>query len=502
MHSTGYGPSGRLLFNGEEENYKIWEMKFLAYMRTKELRNAIDPDATGIVAVASRERAFAELVQVLDDRSLNLIMSDAEGDAKTAMLILRDHYAGTSEQRILSLLTVLTTISKGHDELLTDYVIRAENAANSLRSAGEVVSDRLLNAVVLKGLPKEYRPFRVFMEQMKRTTSFLEFKKALRSFEENEKAALGNVSTQMESVMKLQTNDRAREDNCNPRDEKIVTCYSCGGHGHKSIVCPTEHNRERSSTRNNRDQYTRRSTNDRRNDNRQVWCDFCKSSTHSYESCRNKLTNVSDSVKVVKGTAEEKHEEDSFHSFQFSVRVGELSGPSNRNALLVDSGSTKHILNDESKFISFDDEEVTEKHCVELANGVKVNNVSQRQGTAKVNIRDSNGNVRSTTLHKVLYAPSFPYNIFSVKSATKNGASVTLGSEKGVLRSKNGTDFPITSLGDLYFLNLERNSNNSDAAYFVRSTEPKIINKPTVSSSITFSTKFFATSKPYRREKH
>ena len=82
MNSTGYGPSGRLLFNGEEENYKIWEMKFLAYMRTKELRNAIDPDATGIVAVASRERAFAELVQVLDDRSLNLIMSDAEGDAK------------------------------------------------------------------------------------------------------------------------------------------------------------------------------------------------------------------------------------------------------------------------------------------------------------------------------------------------------------------------------------------------------------------------------------
>ena len=122
MNSTGYGPSGRLLFNGEEENYKIWEMKFLAYMRTKELRNAIDPDATGIVAVASRERAFAELVQVLDDRSLNLIMSDAEGDAKTAMLILRDHYAGTSEQRILR--SAMSPISTFHPHKLSIVLMR------------------------------------------------------------------------------------------------------------------------------------------------------------------------------------------------------------------------------------------------------------------------------------------------------------------------------------------------------------------------------------------
>ena len=148
-NSTGYGPTARLQFNGDERNYEVWEMKFMAYMRTKELRNAIDPDTTGIVSTSCRERAFAELVQVLDDRSLNLIMRDAKDDGKAAMLILRDHYAGTSEQRILSLLTTLTTISKGQDEQLTDYVIRAESAANALRNAGEIVSDRLLNAVVL-----------------------------------------------------------------------------------------------------------------------------------------------------------------------------------------------------------------------------------------------------------------------------------------------------------------------------------------------------------------
>ena len=87
-NSTGYGPTARLQFNGDERNYEVWEMKFMAYMRTKELRNAIDPDTTGIVSANCRERAFAELVQVLDDRSLNLIMRDAKDDGKAAMVRL------------------------------------------------------------------------------------------------------------------------------------------------------------------------------------------------------------------------------------------------------------------------------------------------------------------------------------------------------------------------------------------------------------------------------
>ena len=167
--SIGYGgQSRRLYFDGDERKYEAWEVKFLAYMRIKELKNAVDPDSRSVVSVDKRERSFAELVQFLDDRSLNLVMRDANDDGRAAMAILWDHYAGTSEQRILSLLMTLTTVVKGEDELLTDYVIRAESAANALRNAGEIVSDRLLNAMVLKGLPQEYKPFRIYMEQMKK----------------------------------------------------------------------------------------------------------------------------------------------------------------------------------------------------------------------------------------------------------------------------------------------------------------------------------------------
>ena len=497
-NSTGYGPTARLQFNGDERNYEVWEMKFMAYMRTKELRNAIDPDTTGIVSTSCRERAFAELVQVLDDRSLNLIMRDAKDDGKAAMLILRDHYAGTSEQRILSLLTTLTTISKGQDEQLTDYVIRAESAANALRNAGEIVSDRLLNAVVLKGLPHEYRPFRVIMEQMKRTTSFLEFKKALRSFEENEKAAIGNLSSQMDSVMKL--HDTTVRERDNSREEKHIRrntgennnllCYNCGGRGHKSEICPSS----RSGT-------DRSNTNIKeRNDK---WCDFCKSPTHTYESCRNRQKLGNDSAKLVRSedhTKEENEIPDNLHSFQFSVREGDiLSETANPEELLMDSGSTEHILNDKKNFIAFDEDYEPQKHYIELANGTKVQNISRGRGTARIPIRDANGRLRSATLSDVLYIPSFPCNIFSVKSATKKGATVTFGGESGIMRSRNGTIFPISSRNDLYFLNLKNNTQISkrgslSSTYFARFGNNGH-STSNVSPSIKFSTKFFATTK-------
>ena len=44
---------------------------------------------------------------------------------------------GTGKPRIISLYTELTSLKMGTDERVTDYAIRAETAANSLKQAGE-----------------------------------------------------------------------------------------------------------------------------------------------------------------------------------------------------------------------------------------------------------------------------------------------------------------------------------------------------------------------------
>ena len=96
---------------------------------------------------------------------------------------------------MITLYTQLTSLEKKSDESVTDYVLRAETLAAALNNAGENISDSLLSALVLKGLPFIYKPFVVFITQSQDTYTFSELKLKLRSFEENEKACYNNHSS-------------------------------------------------------------------------------------------------------------------------------------------------------------------------------------------------------------------------------------------------------------------------------------------------------------------
>ena len=139
-----------------------------------------DPDTaenTGNVTTAStitatptndsekNAQAFAELIQFLDDRSLSLVMRDALDKGREALLILKQHYQGSSKPRVLSLYTELTSLTKGVSEEITDYILRAEKYASDLKTAKQTVDDSLLIAMVLKGLPVQYKPFEVVITQ-------------------------------------------------------------------------------------------------------------------------------------------------------------------------------------------------------------------------------------------------------------------------------------------------------------------------------------------------
>ena len=73
-------PRPRLLFDGDERKYSLWEVKFLAFMKLRNLDSVfknLDEESAEIDQNKSEE-AYAEPVQVLDDRSLSLIIRDAE----------------------------------------------------------------------------------------------------------------------------------------------------------------------------------------------------------------------------------------------------------------------------------------------------------------------------------------------------------------------------------------------------------------------------------------
>ena len=75
---------------------------------------------------------------------------------------------------------------KSEHETVTDYVIRAETAATALRNSGETVTDSLLIAMALKGLPEEYKPFVVVVTESDKEQKFSVFKVALRRHRANQ----------------------------------------------------------------------------------------------------------------------------------------------------------------------------------------------------------------------------------------------------------------------------------------------------------------------------
>ena len=426
---TGYGPSTekyrRLIFDGNPDNFEIWETRFLAHMRALDLKATIQAD---VPDVGKNARCYAELVNLIDDKSLALVMREAADDGKKAVGILRQHYAGVSKPRIIALYTELTTLTKNDTETVTDYIIRAEKSMTSLRSAKETVSDGLMIAMILKGLPSSFKPFAINISQSSGEDTWIQFKTKLRSFEETE-----NISTP--------TNDNIMHVKDLKTETVDIRCYACGQKGHFARNC--QQNASRPQEQNtSRGQYPSK------------WCNYHKSKSHSDAECRVRSRNNRQSHDEAKQACYEDDEQS--HSYAFKIsdtpspRLTNI--PINKKGLLVDTGATSHIITTDT-LKNCDNNFNPETHFMELANGTRMNNVVKKIGDAEMMMPTKDGNIVQVTLKNALYIPSYPHNIFSVKAATKNGAEIKLKHGHNLMMTKDRTTtFDIEEYDRLYYL--------------------------------------------------
>ena len=197
-----------------------------------------------------------------------------------------------------------------------------------------------------------------------------------------------------------------------------IVCYNCGVKGHIARACPKERQRKQ-------------------------WCGYCKSSTHTDALCRRKRK---DNVKQVADEEQSKENGYAFKASDFQERGWNLRG------LMVDTGATLHIVTDIGKFKKFDNTFQSEKHFIELADGTRANDVALRRGDAEVNLVKREGKRVKATLKNALFILTYPQDIFSVKAATTNGASVKFKQGEDELIHESGTRFDIKEHNRLYYL--------------------------------------------------
>ena len=218
--------------------------------------------------------------------------------------------------------------------------------------------------------------------------TFHDFKIALRNFEENEKVL--NKDSDNSRVMQL------RHGNNNNK----VFCYHCNTEGHRANACP----------------------------NKPIYCSHCKKNTHkTADKNKNSNKNRNDNVKTASATsssfnfmvddnAVEEETEDIVEEVGQNDENVEINDESQMACktdtavedLLVDSGCTSHISNDESNFTEFDSTFKPEHHSLTLADGTKCSGMAEKRGKVEVSFTDTNGVDHDVTLHDVLYIPTYP----------------------------------------------------------------------------------------------
>ena len=166
-------------------------------------------------------------------------------------------------------------------------------------------------------------------------------------------------------------------------------------------------------------------------------------------------------VEIVETETEEiavQEEKVSVISANMNIEKGEVLATNSdpaaataNNGLLVDSGSTSHIVNTDEGFVDEDKDFKPQNHMIELADGTITKSDAQKKGTVKMNLRDESGEVRTTYLHDALYCPNYPHNLFSVRAATAKGAELHFTTDHDELLW-NDVKYPIQREGKLYFV--------------------------------------------------
>jgi transposase InsO family protein len=437
-----------LVFSGNKTEWPVWSERFGAKMRKAKLYKTLvgniqltliparpiegasqdDKDKFDeivrthndevAIVLEEQDEIYCELVMYLDSESLMYIRhdckrSDGSGDGTKAWDMLNDRFASKEKPAVMAITQQLTNLRLTGNEPVSNYLLRSQELLAQLRSAGEVMSDSLVNSFILQGLPPVFESF-VTMEDTQIHTDTRAAKQV--NVVSSSNFARGNPS---------------------------VVCFKCNGKGHRARECRSENVvsavGKMSVGRDHKPQ-----------------CTNCNKSGHTVENCWSKgggsegkgpKFGAKGGSKAMCASSQMQYQSQNFHAMTCApeeVHVALKVAPVGQS-IVVDSGCTDHMLTSASMFSEYHE---TSGQVVRSANCST--SVIAGHGTVDIVVKDADGQDQCLSLKNALHVPEHGRDLLSVKAATRYGNSVLLANNESKITLKDGTVIPIECHDSLF----------------------------------------------------
>ena len=471
-----------IVFNGKQQEWTVWEEKFLARANKKGYKkllvnsDEIAPADGDIIDETTEEGkrlkrlreanegAYEDLILSIDGTTaagrvafslvrLAKTAKHPDGDAKLAWARLQNKYATKSAPSLLALKKEFTNsrlASKKDDPDI--WITNLEDLRMRLEVQGSKISDVDFMIHVLNNLPREYEVSQAKLED--------------RLNDDIDPLTIEEIRTELNLKFSRMNPKKNVETEAEESDETALfgggfsgTCHGCGERGHKKPDCPKSNSRNKNSSFGARRDFKGKS---------KKKCAHCGKLGHTDDKCWHKwgkpekanlASERSERSDILLHAADNEYEEwridEANKKIEKNKNVknvtdddGGVAAPMgdliinfsakevsfSKNTWIGDSGASCHMTNDDNGMFDWSkiDEEIT------IGNGKPMK--ATKVGSLRLETVQKDGKMRSFTMTNVKYVPDLYCKLFSVTTALDKGFQ--LGNKGRIIYLQKG-DFGI-----------------------------------------------------------
>ncbi|CAK9796277.1 Retrovirus-related Pol polyprotein from transposon TNT 1-94 [Anthophora plagiata] len=384
-----------------ENNYDLWKVQMKSVLVFNDLWQYVNGDEKITDANAhewTRKDSKALALINLSVTYGQLSHVKKATTSKEAWDGLKEIFESRGPIRKAALYKQLLRMEKKKNVSMTQYVNEFGSKAEALEEAGIKLPDELLSIMLLSSLPAEYENFSVVIESRDDVPSLENLKVKLKEEEARQR-------------------DRDEKNNGNENNSDALLT--------KGSV--------------NNEKYTKvysKYADTKRGPRKFVKCFNCGKLGHKIAECRVKR----------------KHNE-SHNATDAMTTIACNTEPVKSGMWCIDSGATKHMCNDESKFVALDNGERSKVYTA-AENYVD----SPGVGNVKLNVKINKHAINPVKLKNTLYVPGLRNNLVSVSSVTDNGYTVEFEKNRAIVARKDGSvALTATKRNNLYVVDEKEN---------------------------------------------